>query len=369
MDGCRHRLFGSHRKCAAFAFPFVVLLVLLLPGWAFAADYTVSNLSGQTFTSLEAAEAALHASSIRTNAGVNVPGSDYQRTGSTSSSSNATVYIYTVPNRPVTVWYYAGNNNGPGPYGGYLDPRDSCASCLSGYRYPPLVGLTNLTPSNPYPWYRCEFTNTNYSLYNSNACWAIASVACSSPGFIATYDPTDYSKRICLSLAPAVTITERLGACPIRPLPPFPLFPDTDLQSFEDNPDRSDTTRLSDRMRTALSCLQTAISDAGGTSSVGSGYRPPAYNQHLIDVWEKWVNELKEETNPACQALRRDVQNHFRRHRLLESQPPVPGSRHTTGEAFDLSSNLPPANLDTLAQGCQVYRNDSARDRVHFIHR
>lgn len=154
--------------------------------------------------------------------------------------------------------------------------------------------------------------------------------------------------------------------CPIAPLSPIT---DPEVQRFEDNPDLSDTARLSRRMQTALQCLQTAIGDAGGTSSVGSAYRPPAYNQHLIEVWRKWMNELKEETNPACQTLRAEVQAHFRRHKLLESQPPVPGSLHTKGEAFDLTSNLPYANLDALARGCQVYRNIPRRDRVHFIHR
>ena len=101
MDGGRHRLFGSHHQYASFAFPLVVLLVLLFPGQSWAADYTVSILPGQTFTSLDAAEAALHAASITTATGV-VPGSDYRRTSSTSSNSTTTVYTYTVPGQPVT---------------------------------------------------------------------------------------------------------------------------------------------------------------------------------------------------------------------------------------------------------------------------
>ena len=149
----------------------------------------------------------------------------------------------------------------------------------------------------------------------------------------------------------------RRALCPVEALTPY--IPD---------PYPLDIGNLTPRMQTALQCLQTAIRNAGGTSSVGSAYRPLAYNQHLRDVWNKW-NELLEETNPACQTLPTDVQNHFRRHNLLESQSPVLNSLHTRGEAFDLTSSLPYANLDALAQGCQVYRNIPVRDRVHFIHR
>lgn len=148
--------------------------------------------------------------------------------------------------------------------------------------------------------------------------------------------------------------------CPVADLPPIT---DPDVQAFEDNPDRSDTARLTPRMQTALQCLKTATAD--GSPKVGSAYRPSAYNQHLIDVWLKW-RELRTDTNPACTNLKAKIQQHFQRHRLLVSQPPVLDSRHTQGLAVDVTINLPSANIDALAGGCGLRRPLPILDRVHF---
>lgn len=150
--------------------------------------------------------------------------------------------------------------------------------------------------------------------------------------------------------------------CPVDDLPPII---DPEVQAFENNQNLSDTAHLTSRMQTALSCLQTAA--AAGSPSVGSAYRPPAYNQHLIDVWEKW-RELRRETNPACTDLRARIQGHFQHHQLLVTQPPVLGSLHTQGEAVDVTIDLPAANIDALAAGCQLRRPLPVADRVHFIH-
>jgi len=150
-------------------------------------------------------------------------------------------------------------------------------------------------------------------------------------------------------------------ACPVSDLPPVT---DPEVQVFENNPDLSDTARLTPRMQTALSCLLTAA--AGGSPSVGSAYRPPAYNQHLIDVWEKWVNQLMDDETPACTILKAKIQGHFQRHGLLVTQSPVPNSRHTRGLAVDVTISLPPANIDALARGCGLYRPLPITDRVHF---
>jgi hypothetical protein len=146
----------------------------------------------------------------------------------------------------------------------------------------------------------------------------------------------------------------------------LPAITDPEVQAFEDNPDLSDTARLTPRMQTALSCLLTAAVD--GSPSVGSAYRPPAYNQHLIDVWEKWVNELLENEDSACAVRKTEIQSHFQRHRLKESQGPVPGSLHTLGEAVDVTISLPSANINALATGCQLRRPLPVKDNVHFIH-
>ena len=148
--------------------------------------------------------------------------------------------------------------------------------------------------------------------------------------------------------------------CPVAPLTPY--SPD---------PYPLDIDNLTPRMQTTLQCLQTAIRDDGGTSSASSAYRPPAYNRHLQEVWDKWMRELRRETRPECQSLRNEVRNHFNGHELIPDSDARPhsSSAHTRGEAFDLSSNLYDGVLDVLAVGCRVYRPDPIGDPPHFIHR
>ncbi|MCR4304506.1 MAG: hypothetical protein NUV63_09835 [Gallionella sp.] len=163
-----------------------------------------------------------------------------------------------------------------------------------------------------------------------------------------------------------VTGTITVPGCEVDDLPPIT---DPEVQLFEDNPDRSDEARLTDRMKEALACLKRDA--AAGSPNVGSAYRPPAYNQHLIDVWEKWIRELKDNEKPACAALKTKIQAHFKTHKLKESQQPVEGSLHTLGEAVDVTISLPPATIDAFWPGCHLYRPPSLRitDPVHFIYR
>lgn len=119
-------------------------------------------------------------------------------------------------------------------------------------------------------------------------------------------------------------------------------------------------------MQTSLQCLKNAATDMGGTPSVGSAYRPPPYNQHLIQVWDKWVNELRDDTTPSCLDLKNRIHQHFNKHHLLESQAPAPNSRHTQGLAVDVTINLPAPDIDALAGGCGLHRPLPVTDRVHF---
>jgi hypothetical protein len=157
--------------------------------------------------------------------------------------------------------------------------------------------------------------------------------------------------------------TIKVPGCSVDDVPPI----DPAVQPYEDNPDLSDTEHLTDDMKTALEKLQAAVKAAGSSSTVGSAYRPPAYNQHLIDVWKKWVRELKKNDEPACTALKTKIQAHFKRHKLKESQSPVPGSRHTKGEAVDVTISPDIPNIDTLAKNCcNLRRPLPVDDSVHF---
>ena len=104
-----------------------------------------------------------------------------------------------------------------------------------------------------------------------------------------------------------------------------------------------------------------------------SAYRPPAYQAHLQEVWDKWMT-VRSNRDPNCTEVRARVQMEFERHRLLESQRPVTFSDHTRGNAFDAAVFLPAGaklarrrvTLDKLARLSGVQRPDIARDPVHF---
>jgi len=169
----------------------------------------------------------------------------------------------------------------------------------------------------------------------------------------------------CTNCTNQETGTITVPGCSVEDLPPIT---DPEVQLFEDNPDRSDETRLTDRMKEALACLKRDV--AAGSPNVGSAYRPPAYNQHLIEVWKKWA-KLEDNKEPACAALKTKIQGHFKTHKLKETQEPVVGSRHIRGEAVDVTISLPPATIDAFWPGCHLYRPPFLRttDPVHFIYR
>jgi hypothetical protein len=139
------------------------------------------------------------------------------------------------------------------------------------------------------------------------------------------------------------------------------------VQAFEDDSDHIDISDLTSDTQAALSCMEKAVSDAGGTLGLQSAYRPKGYNDHLREVWHKWVDELRKNNEPACQALKAEVKKHFlNKHHLLLKQPPVPNSRHTTGQAIDARIDLPDANVDKLAASCNLKRTAKEADPVHF---
>ncbi len=150
-------------------------------------------------------------------------------------------------------------------------------------------------------------------------------------------------------------------------VPPLTTITDAAALSFEAG-NTLDTADLIPAMQAALNCLQQAASAAGGALTVNSGYRPPAYQAHLREVWDRW-NDLRNRRDPECANLRTNVQGEFQRHGLLLTQRPAAASAHTRGEAFDANWNLPAGTIiDTLAANCGLQR-PLATDPVHFIQR
>lgn len=124
----------------------------------------------------------------------------------------------------------------------------------------------------------------------------------------------------------------------------------------------------------ALGRFQASVEQAGGTIFLKSAYRPAPYQQHLQNVWYKWMDELRNNAEPGCQALKAQVQDEFLKHRLIETQHPVAVSDHTRGLAFDATVALPTharmgrrrATLDSLAHLAGLIRPAIAADPVHF---
>ncbi len=155
-----------------------------------------------------------------------------------------------------------------------------------------------------------------------------------------------------------------LRTCQVPPLTPLT---DAAAINFE-NGNQVDTADLTANMQTALDCVTQAVAQAGGAVTVSSAYRPPAYQAHLREVWDKW-RLLRDRREPECADLRTQVQGEFQRHGLLLTQRPAsPNGPHTQGLAVDMRSSLPLATFLNLANGCQLTRPLPQTDPVHFIH-
>lgn len=154
-----------------------------------------------------------------------------------------------------------------------------------------------------------------------------------------------------------------LGGCQS---PPLTEITDPQALDFEAG-NTLNTANLIAAMQTALDCLRQAVAAAGGTLTVNSAFRPPAYQAHLREVWDRW-NALRNSRDPECEDLKEEVRQEFQRHGLLLTQRPAANSAHTRGEAFDARWNLPSGtDIDSLAEDCDLRRPLPARDPVHFI--
>jgi len=164
-----------------------------------------------------------------------------------------------------------------------------------------------------------------------------------------------------------------LAACKVAPLAEIE---DPEALTFENNAESvpADVEGLMTDTAQALDVFRDMVTSSGGTFELKSGYRPPAYQAHLHDVWVKWMKELRNNRTAGCQALREEVGAEFRRHQLLARQQPVPASDHELGLAFDAAVAMPRAarlnrkrvTVDKLAALAGVRRPNSRRDPVHF---
>jgi hypothetical protein len=157
----------------------------------------------------------------------------------------------------------------------------------------------------------------------------------------------------------------------------LPAIDDPDALAFEASVGTAgviDTAGLTPATARALTRFWQAVTSAGGTLDLKSAYRPPAYQDHLQAVWDKWMMGLRHHLEKGCHALRAEVGEEFARHHLLERQRPVSYSDHTRGVGFDAAVFMPArarlkrrrVSMDRLALLAGVRRPDIRHDPVHF---
>ena len=113
-----------------------------------------------------------------------------------------------------------------------------------------------------------------------------------------------------------------------------------------------------------LTCLSDEVIAQGGTHSLVSAYRPPAYQKHLREVWDGW-NQIKDRDEPECTELKEEYRSEFQHHGI--AYRPAATSNHSSGNAFDLAiSGLSSSEIDTAASNCGLYRFDPVGDKNHF---
>jgi len=175
---------------------------------------------------------------------------------------------------------------------------------------------------------------------------------------------------------PDLSIIEFASPSPHCSVAPLPEIVDAEAVRFE-NEDGPDTGGLLPAMAQALERFRRLVTSAGGTFDLKSAYRPLAYQEHLQQVWFKWMRELRFNRQPGCQAMRAQVEDEFTRHKLMPTQMPVTDSDHTRGIAFDAAVMMPRVvvrtkkrrvslSLDRLALMAGLRRPDIRRDPVHF---
>jgi D-alanyl-D-alanine dipeptidase len=174
---------------------------------------------------------------------------------------------------------------------------------------------------------------------------------------------------------PVPELVQEISACDVAPLQEIE---DEQALAFENSSGSFaavDVDGLTAQAQVALARFQRIVSSAGGSLSITSAYRPGAYQEHLQSVWDKWMVELRRNTDPDCQELRAEVRDEFEKHTLLESQRPATTSDHTRGLSFDANVRLPfirskkgkrRIGVDALALRAGLRRPHIAQDPVHF---
>jgi hypothetical protein len=179
-----------------------------------------------------------------------------------------------------------------------------------------------------------------------------------------------------LEMPEILTLTPEEPAGPPCLVEPLPAIEDPEALAFEANVGSSGVVNIEGLTPTtarALNRFEKIVASAGGALVITSAYRPAAYQEHLQEVWDKYM-ELRGNQDEGCAELKAQAQEEFTRHQLLETQRPVAFSDHTRGIGFDAAVTLPnfarkkrrKLGIDHLAYRAGVRRPDILHDPVHF---
>lgn len=163
---------------------------------------------------------------------------------------------------------------------------------------------------------------------------------------------------------PNTTNTSCISECPVEQLAPIA----TDVQPYEDGLVDMDNETASTRDGAACVVRQARANIPRVGAFITSGYRPPAYQTHIREVYDKW-QLLKDNNDLVCADLKHLVELEFDHHKPFAHQPGVT-SRHSTGLAVDISlTNYMFADL--IAASCVIAGGGTmsrpvANDRSHF---
>jgi RHS repeat-associated protein len=117
--------------------------------------------------------------------------------------------------------------------------------------------------------------------------------------------------------------------------------------------------------RRAFTCFQAAIRTARGDAVGESGFRPRSYQDHFLDLWEKW-KVLQNNKQKECRKLKEEVKNELINIHQITGAPIV-NSSHVQGTAFDVViSGVSNKQISAAAQKCNLRRARGDGEGHHF---
>jgi len=146
--------------------------------------------------------------------------------------------------------------------------------------------------------------------------------------------------------------------------------------------DKPDIDHLTQSTQTGLACIQQKVAalNCYKTPKPTSGYRPTAYQKHLLDVYDQW-QKIKDNNDPACADTKASIEKEFNKHSPFAREPGIT-SRHSqldaqgnpAGNAVDISFVPDDANVsaDAVACQCNMYRplinmpDPTKNDPIHY---